>query len=549
MKLELNLTGKYQRIPLSQNHDNEEIKLTDWMQSLSIIAKENHLKSSQLVQEKFALDFIPLNLVNQLLENNEILNLQNTIPRQYKYQFLSENIELNLSPDETQIPDYWEKRETEKTGNYQIIITQNSRSQIPEIYLKYLWEKSEELWQNYQDVDIIYLVISTPKGNDIKLNFPDNSHFKIIVENTDFSQDVKEVVNYLQNQKTKLSEIEQKILQEYQEKYCPPNSFQLPEELVIQSNITNNHQLVIGKRKSRNFIEKIIQESETFLLLSSYIIEDKSITELICQKATTLPQGVWILTDLRDDVINRLDKQTETNTNLPENHQKTDEKKLKCLTKLLDVGVKIRGGLFHLKTYISEKSGYLGSCNLTGGSLDFNLESGIISQNSPIHEDLIEYFRYFWNYKTEYDIIPSDIFGDFIQRSLSHSVLPLFPDSKNLLTPNKYYQDLKTELSNFTGKVQIYTRNFQPEGLVNLLNSRNTTVYLHHFPHRNISKIKQILNSNIHAKVTILGDKIAYIGGVNFQFDEDSLQLNDLMCKTTNPEIIKQIYQQLFIFS
>lgn len=46
-------------------------------------------------------------------------------------------------------------------------------------------------------------------------------------------------------------------------------------------------------------------------LVKCIIIEERSITELICQKATILPQGVWILTDLNNEVINAIDTQVE----------------------------------------------------------------------------------------------------------------------------------------------------------------------------------------------------------------------------------------------
>jgi hypothetical protein len=56
----------------------------------------------------------------------------------------------------------------------------------------------------------------------------------------------------------------------------------------------------------------------------------------------------------------------------------------------------------------------------------------------------------------------------------------------------------------------------------------------------NIKKLK-----NLHAKITLLGNKIAYIGGINFNFSLKHQGSYDLMYKTTDSQEISQIINTL----
>ena len=49
--------------------------------------------------------------------------------------------------------------------------------------------------------------------------------------------------------------------------------------------------------------------------------------------------------------------------------------------------------------------------------------------------------------------------------------------------------------------------------------------------------------NNLHAKITILGNQVAYIGGINFNFNNS--HSHDLMYKTTDTKEINQIISQL----
>ncbi|WP_052055972.1 phospholipase D family protein [Myxosarcina sp. GI1] len=332
-------------------------------------------------------------------------------------------------------------------------------------------------------------------------------------------------------------------MQKYQQEIVSP-----PKNIELKTPINPSHQFIIGKRSSRKAIEELINQAEEFLFISSYIIEDRSITELICQKAAILPQGVWILTDLNNEVVDAIDTQVEDIPSSREAYQPSDAKKAQCLKLLLAAGARIRGGAFHLKTYISETAAYLGSCNLTGGSLDFNLESGFICQGTTTHQNLWQYFIRCWEHKTKYDIVPLP--SGFIQRTLNNSS----PDSKfssqTLLTPKQYREDLSWELSKGSEKVAIYSRNFSPDTeILSLLATRSTSVYADGFINNPNHRITAYLKSGVHAKVTLIGDRVAYLGGVNFQFSRRGFSLIDLMYKTCDRDEIMQIQRQLSVSS
>ena len=216
------------------------------------------------------------------------------------------------------------------------------------------------------------------------------------------------------------------------------------------------------------------------------------------------------------------------------------------LQMLLDANIPIRSGAFHLKTYISEQYAYLGSCNLTGGSLDFNLEAGIISRNTSIHSQLINLFRQFWQQHSRDEVLPVSNSDGFRLRSFHPSSDERYESYPNLLTPSQYKRDLIEQLKTFRGQVQIYSRSFQPSPEIEYyLRFSDTHIFVDsQFRNSNTNFPVEIRN-NFHAKITILGDKVAYVGGVNFNFASSTLSLKDLMYKTNSPKEVAQICQKV----
>ena len=564
MKLNVKLAGTFNRTPINSSPAKPEaVTLQQWMRSHFSVATQVRQRTPLLLRQKFGMDFLSESSIEQLLqqahqteaiENSDLIPLwlqpSKTIeakPILYRYEFVSEEAKIQLQPDDSQLP-HWETDNI--AGIYEIVVEENTYPGVSQTWLDLIWLKVKQEWENYSSCDRLQMALQSPDSKEFSFYLSDIPRVKVSIQSNRITNEMKEAISFLRQQKTDLGSLSKAavaLVEEYQQEFTStPIDFSLPEEIKPETFAPANHQFIIGKRTSRKAIEELINQAEKFLFISSYIIEDRSITELICQKATILPQGVWILTDLNNEVINAIDTQVEGIPRSREAYQPSDEKKAQCLKLLLDAGARIRSGAFHLKTYITEKAGYLGSCNLTGGSLDFNLESGLICQGTSTHQELVQCFTSFWQYKTKYDVFPSIETGKFNQRTLNHSSQGDRFLSQTLLTPKQYREDLYKQLSKYSGKVEIYSRGFAPDAeILNLLSSRSTRIYADGFIRNKNSRITTHFRTGIHAKITLVGDRVAYLGGVNFQFAPGGFSLKDLMYKTCDREEITQIRRAL----
>ena len=258
---------------------------------------------------------------------------------------------------------------------------------------------------------------------------------------------------------------------------------------------------------------------------------------MITEKSVRIP--IWILTDFSNEVQDRVDSNMDGQRESDPKYADSDLKKIKCLRILSKAGVGFRSGNFHLKTYISEQSAYLGSCNLTGGSLERNGEGGMLWKNTSEHQFLVEYFRYLWTHQTTSQSIPSPI--GFRYESLE-KVSGSPPQSDRFLDHYVFKKDLSNSLKKFSGQeIWIYTRNFQPlSPQLNLLTNHRNRIFYGSYNATNL-QAKQI--PNLHAKIIIIGGQVAYIGSQDFAFSPNPFL--DLTYKTTDPQEIRLIAQQI----
>ena len=271
-------------------------------------------------------------------------------------------------------------------------------------------------------------------------------------------------------------------------------------------------------------------------MICSYRLEDQAILQMIAEKSKQIP--IWILTDFSNEVQDRVDSNMDGQRVSDPDYANSDLKKRQCLAMLRKAGLGFRSGNFHIKTYISEQSAYLGSCNLTGGSLERNGEAGMLWQNTSEHQFLVEYFRYLWTHQTTSQSIPSP--NGFCNESLE-TISGSPPHSDRFLDHHTFKQDLSKSLKKFTGQeVRIYTRNFQPlSPQLNLLTNPHNRIFYGSY---NATTLQARRIPNLHAKIIIIGSQVAYIGSQDFAFRPHPLL--DLTYKTTDPQEIKLITQQ-----
>lgn len=563
MKLQFQLSGIFQRLLLNGT-EVIPISLDDLIREVQAIATQNHRRTPGLIRQSFGLNFIPepvlINLCKKsqgIVQESQLyqilplkllqpvksrLNTHQVTTNIYSYQFISREANFQLTPDNPQIPIFT-GNVSEYPGIYNLTIERPDYPGLDYDFAQTIWNKSRDYWRNLPDIEKIKYALQSRDLNNFWINY---QQVQIWISIQELSLDLRAAITFLRvdgDDPAILSEPSRLLIQEYQSRYRlqPIN---LPAELRPNSTLPPKSGYQICRRQNRHILRKIINDARQFLLISSYIIEDEELTELICKKSSELPQGIWILTDLRNEVLDRLDQQilNSQNLSLSEQYQKTDERKKACLKMLLNANIPIRSGDFHLKTYISEEYAYLGSCNLTRGSLDFNLEAGTVFNNNLQHQSLINLFRYFWQKYSRDEVIAESNIDGFRLRSLFRVSQEKYANSAytNFLTSLQYQKDLIANLQNFQGQVKIYSRSFQPSlEIATYLKLLDTRIFiasgiLMNNQNFNIQRIDYL-----HAKVTILGNEIAYIGGIDFNFSDS--RLHDLMYKTTNAREINQI--------
>lgn len=567
MKVQYQLQGTFHRIQLSGIESNS-VSLRDFIREVQAVATEHHRQTPQLLRQSFGLNFLPepvlINLLQQAqgaareCELYQVPSLQRLQPvvsnsssqaaNTYSYQFRYSQTTLYLTPDNPQIP-LWTGNNTEQSGNYTLTLEQPYYPGVPDDFTKNVWQQAIKHWQQLPETQKIHIALQSLDPAHFRLLVSQTPHLSIWISLQDLSLDLRSAITFLslgEGNVSTLSESVRLLVQQYQATYSLPIR-KLPKQFKYEPDLLPAKRFVIGKRNSRSAIEKIISHARQFLLISSYIIEDETLTQLICQKAQELPPGVWVLTALRNEVLNKIDAQVSNNINIREEYQRSNQRKKACLQMLLNANIPIRSGTFHLKTYISEQYAYLGSCNLTGGSLDFNIEAGIVSRNTSIHSQLITLFQQFWQQHSRDEVIPTSNYDGFSLRSLHRFCRTSYESYPTLLTPSQYQRDLIEHLRNFKGQVQIYSRSFQPSlEIEQYLNLLDTRVFVDSTISANHSKISINKIAHLHAKITLLGEEVAYIGGINFNFSNSSLSLDDLMYKTTNSIEIHQIHQNIY---
>jgi hypothetical protein len=144
-------------------------------------------------------------------------------------------------------------------------------------------------------------------------------------------------------------------------------------------------------------------------------------------------------------------------------------------------------------------------------------------QKNTLHQELLRKFQYYWEAKSQDLVYRTGRQGELMLRSVPPSMLPAHR-STYLLSPEQYYEDLQQELSQFQGQVSIYSRSFKPEiileqRLLSCFCETRLFIETDHSSHIK-SKFKVTPIRCLHAKVTILGDRVAYVGGINFNFEQ-----------------------------
>ena len=546
MQIFWEVTGYYERLS-AEGTTVSKTSLANLFTDFRAIATDQKRYHLPAVHQSFGLNFLPVNTVTHLMQQtlgrSPLLADQTLRPflqnpndlrsQQFQYRFVSTQLTQRLEPDDPQIPrDFGDRCE----GTYQIPLKNVSNPVIQNIRT----EAINNLRGFIQTQTILVINLALRSNNSELFAVPLPNDCTAWCKPTQLPQALQRSIHILRNESANsfpnddLTETVQRLVNAYRVRYPEPViiSDRIPH--LTLAKITPKVDIIIGKGIHRQTLEELITNAQKFLLICSYRLEDQAIVEQIAEKSEQIP--VWILTDFSNDVQDRVDSSMDEQRESDPRYANSDLKKRRCLGILRKAGLGFRSGNFHLKTYISEQSAYLGSCNLTGGSLERNGEAGMLWQNTSEHQFLVEYFRYLWTHQATSQSIPSP--NGFCNESLE-TISGSPPKSDRFLDHHAFKKDLSLSLKKFAGQeLLIYTRTFQQQ--FNLFtNSRNRIYY----GNKNYTGLPAKKIPNLHAKIIIIGFHVAYIGSQDFAFRPNSLL--DLTYKTTDSQEIKLIVQQI----
>lgn len=554
MQIFWEVTGDYERLA-AEGTTVSKTSLANLFTDLRAIATDQKRYHLPAVHQSFGLDFLPVNAVTHLMQQTSgrsplladqtlrpfIQNSSELTSRQFRYRFVSTQLEpddFTLEPDDPQIPrDFGDRC----SGTYQYkfplktvsnSIIQNAKTEAVNNLRQFI---------KTQTVELLNLALRSKNPEQFAIPLPNDC--TAWLQPHELHQALQRAIHILRNEfennvpNDDFTETVEKLVRAYRARYPEPVSISNHIPNLTIANITPKTDIKIGKGIHRQTLEELISNAQKFLLICSYRLEDQAIVQMIAEKSQQIP--IWILTDFSTEVQDRVDSNMDGQRDSDPDHANSDLQKRKCLGMLRKAGLSFRSGNFHLKTYISEQSAYLGSCNLTGGSLERNGEAGILWQNTLEHQFLVDYFCYLWTHQTTAQSIPSP--NGFCYESLEKfSGSP--PHSDRLLDHHAFKRDLSRSLKKFIRQeILIYTRNFQPlSPQCNLLTNPRNRIY---YGNRNRTRLRANQIPNLHAKVIVIGSQVAYIGSQDFAFRCNPLI--DLTYKTTDPDEISLITQQI----
>lgn len=548
MQIFWEVTGYYERLA-DDGRTVAQTSLANLLTDCRAIATDQKRYHLPAVHQSFGLNFLPINAVTHLMQQTSgriplladqtlrpLLQNPNSLgSQQFLYRFVNTQLTSNLEPDDPQIPnDFGDRCE----GTYQILLKDVSNPVIQNVRT----EAINNLRQFRQNHPLEVLNLALRSNNPELFAIPLPNDCTAWLQPKELDQALQRAIYILRNEsennfpRDDITETVQRLVNEYRVQY--------PEPVIISDHIPNltitnipaKTDIKIGRGIHRQTLEELITKAQKFLLICSYRLEDQAILQMIAEKSKQIP--IWILTDFSNEVQDRVDSNMDGQRVSDPDYANSDLKKRQCLAMLRKAGLGFRSGNFHIKTYISEQSAYLGSCNLTGGSLERNGEAGMLWQNTSEHQFLVEYFRYLWTHQTTSQSIPSP--NGFCNESLE-TISGSPPQSDRFLDHHTFKQDLSKSLKKFTGQeVRIYTRNFQPlSPQLNLLTNPHNRIFYGSY---NATTLQARRIPNLHAKIIIIGSQVAYIGSQDFAFRPHPLL--DLTYKTTDPQEIKLITQQ-----
>jgi hypothetical protein len=305
----------------------------------------------------------------------------------------------------------------------------------------------------------------------------------------------------------------------------------------------NQIDLLFFQKNMIQGIKSVIYSAQKFLLIASYIIEDIDITDLIISMKKRKNLMVFVITSYTQRIFEDNRKNDFENKN--ERSRYLDNLKIICLTKLLEAGCIVKYSDIHFKAILSENDFYIGSANLTRGSLYHNYECGIVSSKSTENSCLIKIFETLWLNHSSH--ILSEDGSEQIKaievKERKHSD-GVKITHQNILGVYDYYQQIKNKLNkNDYSRLLIFTWNVNIDpGIRKLLLKNKFKVQIFYGNEaKDTDEFISVKINHLHAKAVLFDDSDLFLGGIDFlQNPSNENALIDFMYYTNTKNIITQ---------
>jgi hypothetical protein len=267
MKLHIKLAGTFNRTSINSSPAKAEaVTLQQWMRSHFSVATQVRQRTPLSLRQKFGMDFLSESSIERLLQQahqTEAIDNINLVPLWlqpsqtieakpilYRYQFVSEQGQIELQPDDPQFPN-WETDNI--TGAYEIVVEGNSYPGVSQTWLDLIWLKVKQEWDNYSNCDRLQMAFQSPYNTEFSFYLPDIPKVKISIDIKQLSSEMEEAINFLRQEKKDLESLTNAavaLVREYQTKFIAGTiDFSLPKEIKIDDlDAAVNHQFIIGKK-------------------------------------------------------------------------------------------------------------------------------------------------------------------------------------------------------------------------------------------------------------------------------------------------------------
>ena len=282
MKVKQTFQGTFHRTRLSGTQQ-ERISLVDLMREVQAIATQHHGRSPAQLRHSFGLDFLPqpvlislLKKANAVATESELYqvrplqllhpissNLTGQQASNYRYQFITADFTLNLTPDAPQLSATWSEDNLSQAGIYEIYLNNPHYPGLSDTLVNHIWQQANQLLSAKPATEIIHKALQTIDYTCFRLI--KEPVVEIWLELQDLSIELRDAIAFLRQSQyereldfSTLSELAKSLVQQYRAEYnTPTNRHKQLAHLTVNKTKQAKSALVVGRADGETKIARI----------------------------------------------------------------------------------------------------------------------------------------------------------------------------------------------------------------------------------------------------------------------------------------------------